>query len=165
VLAVLVRPGGSGARTRWGRRLAAASLLAGPPLAQWARDRKAAGQGSAGQASADEGSAGQASADEGSADEGSADEGSADEGSAGRGSTRAAWPEVRGALHQIAGTLADQAAYGAGVYAGCLRERTLAPVLPVISRTPFEGLRSSREAGRGGPAGRRAAAVHLRRAP
>jgi hypothetical protein len=145
VLAVLVAPGGSAARTRWGRRLAAASLLAGPPLAQWARDRKAAGQGSAGQGSAGQGSAGQ---------------GSPGQGSAGRGSTRGAWPEVRGALHQIAGTLADQAAYGAGVYAGCLRERTLAPVLPVISRTPFEGLRSRREAGRGGPAGRRPAAGH-----
>ena len=37
------------------------------------------------------------------------------------------------------------AAYGAGVYAGCVRERTLAPVLPVISGQPFEGLRRRRE--------------------
>ena len=78
LLALIARPGGRRSRTRWGRRLAAASLLAGPPLAQWAGDRDA------------------------------------------------------GPLAFIAVTLADQAAYGAGVYAGCLRERLITPVLPSI---------------------------------
>jgi hypothetical protein len=35
--AVIARPGGRTARARWGRRLAAASLLAAPPLADGAR--------------------------------------------------------------------------------------------------------------------------------
>ena len=43
-------------------------------------------------------------------------------------------------------TLADQAAYGAGVYAGCLRERLITPVLPSVAWQPFEGLRSRRRA-------------------
>ncbi len=85
LLILIARPGGRRPAQRWGRRLAAASLLAGPPLAQWARDR--------------------------------------------RGNP------LRPALE----ALADQAAYGAGVYAGCLRERTVAPVLPVIAARPFEG--------------------------
>jgi hypothetical protein len=46
-----------------------------------------------------------------------------------------------GPVRATAAALADQAAYGAGVYAGCLRERTIAPVLPAISWKPFEGLR------------------------
>jgi mycofactocin system glycosyltransferase len=96
VLLAVARPGGRTARTRWGRRLAAASLLAGPPLHDWARQR-AAGPG------------------------------------AGPGPVRF-----------TARALADQAAYGAGVYAGCLRERTIAPVLPTVSAKPFEGLRSRR---------------------
>ncbi|HEY8043771.1 MAG TPA: mycofactocin biosynthesis glycosyltransferase MftF [Streptosporangiaceae bacterium] len=37
--AALARPGGRTARTRLGRRLAVASLLAGPPLAEWRRIR------------------------------------------------------------------------------------------------------------------------------
>jgi mycofactocin glycosyltransferase len=95
VLLALARPGGRTARTRWGRRLAAASLLAGPPLHDWARQR-AAGTGPG------------------------------------------------DAIRFTARALADQAAYGAGVYAGCLRQRTIAPVLPVVSAKPFEGLRSRR---------------------
>jgi mycofactocin system glycosyltransferase len=94
VLAVLARPGGRSARTRWGRRLAAASLLVGPPLAEWARAGDAA--------------------------------------------------EFRKAVTN----LADQAAYGAGVYAGCLRERTIAPLLPSVAWKPFAGLRRPH---RGGP--------------
>ena len=88
--AVILRPGGRTPSTRWGRRLAAASLLAGPPLAEWARHRD------------------------------------------------------RGLLRFTAVTLADQAAYGAGVYAGCLRERLISPVLPSIAWKPFEGLRKRR---------------------
>jgi mycofactocin glycosyltransferase len=84
----LARPGGRTARTRWGRRAAAASLLVGPPLAEWARDRDA------------------------------------------------------DPVRLVARTLADQAAYGAGVYAGCLRERPITPVLPSVSWKPFEGLRA-----------------------
>jgi len=88
---VLARPGGRRARTRWGRRAAAASLLIGPPLAQWAG--------------------------------------------------RHGDP-----LRFTAVSLADQAAYGAGVYAGCLRERLITPVLPSVAWQPFEGLRRRRSA-------------------
>jgi mycofactocin system glycosyltransferase len=87
LLLVLARPGGPTAGTRCGRRLAAASLLAGPPLADWARRRDV------------------------------------------------------GPVRFTARALADQAAYGAGVYAGCLRERLISPVLPVVTARPFEGLR------------------------
>jgi len=92
LLLVLARPGGRRARTRWGRRLAAASLLVGPPLVQW-------------------------------------------------GQRRDGTP-----LRFTVETLADQAAYGAGVYAGCLRERLVTPVLPSVSWQPFEGLRRRRAA-------------------
>jgi mycofactocin system glycosyltransferase len=93
LLLVLARPGGRTPRIRWGRRLAAASLLAGPPLAQWARG-----------------------------------------------------PEGSPLSH-TADALADAAAYGAGVYTGCLRERLISPVLPVIAWKPFEGLRRRRDTG------------------
>jgi mycofactocin glycosyltransferase len=96
LLLALARPGGRTARTRWGRRLAVASLLAGPPLADWARQREVPGR--------------------------------------------------PGPLLFTARALADQAAYGAGVYAGCLQERTIAPALPAVSGKPFEGLRSRRAA-------------------
>lgn len=86
VAALVVFPGGRTPRARWGRRLAAASLLAGPPLAEWAARRDT------------------------------------------------------GLLKHTAVTLADQAAYGAGVYAGCLRERLITPVLPSVAWQPFEGL-------------------------
>ena len=90
LLLVLARPGGRTAATRLGRRLAAASLLAGPPLADWARHRDG------------------------------------------------------GPVRFTARALADQAAYGAGVYAGCVRERLFSPVLPVVTAKPFEGLRQRR---------------------
>jgi hypothetical protein len=94
LLLALARPGGRTARTRWGRRLAAASLLAGPPLTEWAAQRDAA--------------------------------------------------RCPGPVRFTARALADQAAYGAGVYAGCLRERMISPVLPAVSLKPFEGLRRRR---------------------
>jgi mycofactocin glycosyltransferase len=94
LLLILARPGGRTARTRWGRRLAAASLLAGPPLADWAAQREAGPR--------------------------------------------------PGPVRFTARALADQAAYGAGVYAGCLRERIISPLLPAVSAKPFEGLRSRR---------------------
>jgi len=87
---VLARPGGRRAATRYGRRLAAVSLLAGPPLADWARHRDG------------------------------------------------------GPVRFTARALAGQAAYGAGVYAGCVRERLISPVLPVVTARPFEGLRQRR---------------------
>jgi hypothetical protein len=86
----MASPGGRTAGTRWGRRLAAASLLAGPPLADWARHRDG------------------------------------------------------GPLRFTAAALADATCYGAGVYAGCLRERVISPVLPSIAWKPFEGLRQQR---------------------
>jgi hypothetical protein len=39
VLAMALRPGGRDHCTRWDRRLAAASMLAGPPLHEWLRRR------------------------------------------------------------------------------------------------------------------------------
>ena len=104
LLLAIARPGGRTARTRWGRRLAAASLLAGPPLTEWAGRR---------------------------------------DGSPVRFTAR---------------FLADQAAYGAGVYAGCLRERTISPVLPTVTGQPFEGLRRRRPPGSGGAGLRRSRA-------
>jgi mycofactocin glycosyltransferase len=95
LLALMLRPGGRTRSARWGRRLAAASLLAGPPLAEWSRRRDG------------------------------------------------------DALRFTAVTLADQAAYGAGVYAGCWRERIISPVLPSIAWRPFEGLRRRRDTVRG----------------
>ncbi|HEU5419649.1 MAG TPA: glycosyltransferase [Streptosporangiaceae bacterium] len=189
VLAVLARPGGRRARTRWGRRLAAVSLLAGPPLAQWARDRRAAGQSTgtgSGQAlghgrgpgpdpgtspgsgpgpgsspapgpgsgpGPDPGPGPGPGLDPGPGPGPGPGRGSGPGPGRGQGSGPGASPggrlarDVLGALRQIAETLAEQAAYGAGVYAGCLREQTLAPVLPTVSRKPFEGLRSRRETG------------------
>jgi mycofactocin glycosyltransferase len=96
LLLALARPGGRTAATRWGRRLAAASLLAGPPLTEWAAQRGAGGRADP------------------------------------------------GPVRFTARALADQAAYGAGVYAGCLRERMISPVLPAVSVKPFEGLRRRR---------------------
>lgn len=189
VLAVLARPGGRRARTRWGRRLAAVSLLAGPPLAQWARDRRAAGQSTgtgSGQAlghgrgpgpdpgtspgsgpgpgsspapgpgsgpGPDPGPGPGPGLDPGPGPGPGPGRGSGPGPGRGQGSGPGASPggrlarDVLGALRQIAEALAEQAAYGAGVYAGCLREQTLAPVLPTVSRKPFEGLRSRRETG------------------
>jgi GT2 family glycosyltransferase len=190
VVAVLARPGGRTARVRWGRRLAAASLLAGPPLAQWARDRRAAphpprpaarqrpgpkpdcpapgcsapgcsapGCPDPGRPAPGRPAPGRPCPAPGRSDPGCPDPGRLpDPGpgpvaqehgwtSAVPGGTWLAQPcsSALGAVRQIAGTVAEQAAYGAGVYAGCLRERTLAPVLPTVTRKPFEGLRSRRD--------------------
>ena len=82
--ASLARPGGQTARTRLGRRLAVASLLAGPPLAEWRRLR----------------------------------------------------PPLPAASFSLA-YLADEAAYGAGVYRGVLREKLLGPLLPVVAWRPL----------------------------
>jgi mycofactocin glycosyltransferase len=82
--AALVQPGGATAARRWGRRAAAASLLAGPVADAWQQHRPAV-------------------------------------------------DPVRFALAHIA----DDIAYGAGVWAGCVRELTLAPVTPVISWRPL----------------------------
>jgi GT2 family glycosyltransferase len=82
--ATLARPGGRTARTRLGRRLAVASLLAGPPLAEWRRIR----------------------------------------------------PPLNAAAFSL-GYLADEAAYGAGVYRGVLTERLLSPLLPAVAWRPL----------------------------
>jgi hypothetical protein len=37
----------------------------------------------------------------------------------------------------VLGQLADDIAYGAGVWVGCARNRTLTPVRPVITRRPL----------------------------
>ena len=76
--------GGRTARTRLGRRLAVASLLAGPPLAEWRRIR----------------------------------------------------PPLPAAPFSLA-YLADEAAYGAGVYRGVLTEKLLSPLLPVVAWRPL----------------------------
>lgn len=80
----LAAPGAKSASRRWGRRVAAASLLLGPALA--------------------------------------------------------AYTERRPALDParfILAHIADDACYGAGVWAGCLRERTAVPITPVISWRPL----------------------------
>jgi mycofactocin glycosyltransferase len=82
--ATLARPGGRTARTRLGRRLAVASLLAGPPLAEWRRIR----------------------------------------------------PPLNAAAFSL-GYVADEAAYGAGVYRGVLTERLLSPLLPAVAWRPL----------------------------
>ena len=82
--ASLARPGGRTARIRLGRRLAVASLLAGPPLAEWRRIR----------------------------------------------------PPLPAASFSLA-YLADEAAYGAGVYRGVLTEKLLSPLLPVVAWRPL----------------------------
>ena len=84
VAAGLARPGGRTRRARAGRRLALASLLAGPPAAAWLRSRPRL-------------------------------------------------DPVRFAL----GYLADEAAYGAGVYRGAAAERLAAPLLPRIAWRPL----------------------------
>jgi hypothetical protein len=84
VAAGLARPGGRTRKARIGRRLALASLLAGPPAAAWLRSRPRL-------------------------------------------------DPVRFAL----GYLADEAAYGAGVYRGAAAERLAAPLLPRIAWRPL----------------------------
>jgi glycosyltransferase involved in cell wall biosynthesis len=80
----LARPGGRTARTRLGRRLAVASLLAGPPIAEWRRIR----------------------------------------------------PSMHAAAFSL-GYLADEVAYGAGVYRGAATERLLSPLLPIVAWRPL----------------------------
>ncbi len=80
----LARPGGRTARTRLGRRLAVASLLAGPPLAEWRRIR----------------------------------------------------PPLPAAAFSL-GYLADEVAYGAGVYRGVLTEKLVSPLLPAVAWRPL----------------------------
>jgi glycosyltransferase involved in cell wall biosynthesis len=80
----LARPGGQTARTRLGRRLAVASLLVGPPIAEWRRIR----------------------------------------------------PSMHAAAFSL-GYLADEVAYGAGVYRGAAAERLLSPLLPTVAWRPL----------------------------
>jgi hypothetical protein len=82
--ASLARPGGRTARTRLGRRLAVASLLVGPPIAEWRRIR----------------------------------------------------PSMHAASFSL-GYLADEVAYGAGVYRGAAAERLLRPLLPAVAWRPL----------------------------
>ena len=82
--ASLARPGGRTARTRLGRRLAVASLLAGPPIAEWRRSR----------------------------------------------------PSMHAAAFSL-GYLADEVAYGAGVYRGAAAQRLLSPLLPIVAWRPL----------------------------
>jgi hypothetical protein len=61
----------------------------------------------------------------------------------------AAWSARRRPLdpvRYVVGHLADDAAYGAGVWAGALRARTTAPVRPVIARHMLRGAAASRSA-------------------
>jgi mycofactocin glycosyltransferase len=85
----LAAPGGRTRPRRWGRRAAAAALLAGPILDAWHR--------------------------------------------AGRGPQLPSPAPLPFAL----GHIADDVAYGAGVWAGCAAARTLIPVIPQVSWRPF----------------------------
>jgi mycofactocin system glycosyltransferase len=80
----LAMPGGHSSSTRLARRLALASLVLGPPAAEWLRSR----------------------------------------------------PGLDPARFTL-GYLADEAAYGAGVYRGALAERIAAPLLPRIAWRPL----------------------------
>jgi glycosyltransferase involved in cell wall biosynthesis len=82
--ASLARPGGRTARTRLGRRLAVASLLVGPPIAEWRRIQ----------------------------------------------------PSMHAAAFSL-GYLADEVAYGAGVYRGAAAEKLLSPLLPTVAWRPL----------------------------
>ncbi|HET9889096.1 MAG TPA: mycofactocin biosynthesis glycosyltransferase MftF [Mycobacterium sp.] len=84
VAAAIVWPGGGTRLARAGRRLALASLVAGPPAAEWLRTR----------------------------------------------------PRLDPVCFAL-GYLADEAAYGAGVYRGALTEQTVAPLLPQIAWRPL----------------------------
>jgi mycofactocin glycosyltransferase len=84
VAAGLARPGGRTGRARLGRRLALASLLLGPPAAEWLRSG----------------------------------------------------PRLD-LVRFTLGYLADEAAYGAGVYRGALAERLADPLLPRIAWRPL----------------------------
>jgi mycofactocin glycosyltransferase len=84
VAAGLAWPGGRSRKTRTARRLALASLVLGPPAAEWLRSR----------------------------------------------------PRLDPARFAL-GYLADEAAYGAGVYRGALAGRTAAPLLPRIAWRPL----------------------------
>ena len=83
-VASLAHPGGRTARTRLGRRLAVASLLVGPPIAEWRRIR----------------------------------------------------PSMDATAFSL-GYLADEVAYGAGVYRGAVTERLLSPLLPAVAWRPL----------------------------
>jgi GT2 family glycosyltransferase len=85
-------------RGRCRSRLAAASLLLGPPVAAWRAGRA----GRAGRADR---------------------------------ADRSGQPSLSLPCF-AAGQVADDIAYGLGVWAGCARERTLAPVRPAIARSP-----------------------------
>jgi len=100
VAAGLARPGGRTPAARAGRRLALASLVLGPPAAEWLR-------------------------------------------------ARPRLDPVRFTL----GYLADEAAYGAGVYRGALAERLAAPLLPRIAWRPLPKPRGPRAAMRRAAAG------------
>lgn len=91
VLTVALHPGGPDRRTRWARRLAAASLLAGPPLHEWLHRRPALDA-----------------------------------------------PRFSLAL------LADDIAYGAGVWHGCARERLWTPLLPTVQWRPASSTHPTR---------------------
>jgi mycofactocin glycosyltransferase len=81
---VMAAPGGRTPARRWGRRAAAASLLAGPVITAYRQRR----------------------------------------------------PELDPVRFTLA-HIADDVCYGAGVWAGCARERTLRPVRPLISWRPL----------------------------
>lgn len=108
LLLAMRTPGGTTALSRIGRRVAVASLLAGPALDAWRQ-------------------------------------------------CRPALDPVRFTL----GHIADDVAYGAGVWAGCVRARTLAPVTPVISCRPLRISGPAPQTARTGKEGNAADAQHL----
>jgi GT2 family glycosyltransferase len=84
LLTALLKPGGRTRTRRWGRRVAAASLLLGPPLATWTKLR----------------------------------------------------PQLDPTRFLLA-QCADDISYGAGVWAGALRERTMRPLRPRLVWRPL----------------------------
>jgi hypothetical protein len=106
--AALLRPGGSTMATRWGRRAAAASLLLGPAIEAW-RASSLAPAGAPESTAAD---------------------------SVKPAPSRPARTGLR-PMRCMCAHIADDISYGVGVWTGCARERTLAPLLPRISWRPL----------------------------
>jgi mycofactocin glycosyltransferase len=51
----------------------------------------------------------------------------------------AAWarqPDALGPIRYIGAAVVDDMAYGAGVWAGCVKHRTVAPLRPAFARRP-----------------------------
>lgn len=126
--AALIAPGGSTAIRRWGRRIAAGSLLLGPPLARWAAGRRG------GQGRTDPDHTGRSATSQDQAGRSAIGQDQAGRSAIGQ---RPTGQGRLGPVRFVAGQLMDDVAYGCGVWVGCAAERTTAPVRPAFSWRPL----------------------------